>query len=92
MRIDDLNRTPVTQGTEKIRADSSQHAPEQRGRVDSGQSDQAEVSHLAQSLAAPDPAESSSYRLASAVWQYTIASAGRAVADAQLDVTPTLTE
>jgi len=52
MRIDDLNRTPVTQGTEKS-GQTSQQRPQDNGAVVG--SDQAEVSHLAQSLAAPDP-------------------------------------
>lgn len=55
MRIDDLNRTPVTQGTEKSGQTSQQHPQDNDAVVGSEQSDQAQVSHLAQSLAAADP-------------------------------------
>jgi anti-sigma28 factor (negative regulator of flagellin synthesis) len=55
MRIDDLNRTPVTQGTEKSGQTAQQRAPEKDAVGGSDQPDQAEVSHLAQSLAASDP-------------------------------------
>jgi anti-sigma28 factor (negative regulator of flagellin synthesis) len=60
MRIDDLNRTPATQGTEKPEQTAEERPPEKEG-VSS--SDQAEVSHLAQSLAAPDSGRVEQLRL-----------------------------
>jgi anti-sigma28 factor (negative regulator of flagellin synthesis) len=60
MRIDDLNRTPVTQVTEK---------PGQTARQDTvgkdavAGSDQAEVSPMAQSLSAPEPGRIEELRL-----------------------------
>jgi anti-sigma28 factor (negative regulator of flagellin synthesis) len=60
MRIDDLNRTPGTQGTEQseqtaptraVGKDSTGKDPLDQGAVTGA--DQANVSHLAQSLAAP---------------------------------------
>ncbi|HTC90988.1 MAG TPA: flagellar biosynthesis anti-sigma factor FlgM [Bryobacteraceae bacterium] len=52
MRIDDLNRTPVTQVTEKP-GQTAQKDTVEKNAV--GGADQAEVSHLAQSLSAPEP-------------------------------------
>jgi anti-sigma28 factor (negative regulator of flagellin synthesis) len=63
MRIDDLNRTPVAAGTEKSVQIAQQHPPEQDGVFGSGQLDQAEVSHLAQSLSAADPGRVEQLRL-----------------------------
>jgi len=60
MRIDDLNRTSVTQGTEKSGQTTQQHPPENDTVAGS---DRAEVSHLAQSLAAPDPGRIDQLRL-----------------------------
>lgn len=62
MRIDDLNRAPVTQGAEK---------PDQIGQQQSGASgknaaspsDHAEVSALARALSAQDPARIDQLRL-----------------------------
>jgi anti-sigma28 factor (negative regulator of flagellin synthesis) len=51
MRIDDLNRTPAALGPEKPDQTAQQHAPEKEMTA---ASDQVDVSHLAQSLAAPD--------------------------------------
>ena len=65
MRIDDLNRTTVTQGTEQSGQTASQRAvgkdPLEKNPV--AGSDQAEVSHLAQSLAAPDSGRIEQLRL-----------------------------
>ncbi len=63
MRIDDLNRTPVTQGTEKTGQTAQQLPAEKEGVAGSNQSDQAEVSQLAQSLAAADPGRLDQLRL-----------------------------
>jgi len=63
MRIDDLNRTPVTQGPEKSGQTAQQRALEKDTVDGSDQPDQAEVSHLAQSLAAPDPGRIEQLRL-----------------------------
>jgi flagellar biosynthesis anti-sigma factor FlgM len=54
MRIDDLNRNPVTQVSEKS-GQTAQSRPHEKEKESVAGSDQAEVSHLAQSLAASDP-------------------------------------
>jgi anti-sigma28 factor (negative regulator of flagellin synthesis) len=53
MRIDDLNRTPLTQGTEKTDQAAEKRALEKNNVTDSR--DQAEVSQLAQALSSGDP-------------------------------------
>ncbi len=53
MRIDDLNRTPLTQGTEKTDASEQKHGAEKAGSQASG-ADQADVSALAQALSTHD--------------------------------------
>jgi flagellar biosynthesis anti-sigma factor FlgM len=63
MRIDDLNRTAVTQGTEKSGQTAQQPPPQNDALAGSSQADQAEVSHLAQSLAATDPGRVEQLRL-----------------------------
>jgi flagellar biosynthesis anti-sigma factor FlgM len=55
MRIDDLNRTPVPSGTEKSGQTGQLRTAEQDAVSGSNQPDQADVSPLAQSLAAADP-------------------------------------
>ena len=60
MRIDDLNRTPLTQGTEKS---DQTAAPRAQAKETAGGSDQAQVSSLAQSLSAPDPGRIEQLRL-----------------------------
>ena len=64
MRIDDLNRTPLTQGAEKPEQTTPQPRPggPQKGTV--AGSDQAEVSQLARALSASDPARIEQLRLA----------------------------
>jgi anti-sigma28 factor (negative regulator of flagellin synthesis) len=52
MRIDDLNRTPLTQGTEKTDQAAEKRALEKNNITDSA--DQAEVSQLAQALSGGD--------------------------------------
>jgi anti-sigma28 factor (negative regulator of flagellin synthesis) len=53
MRIDDLNRTPLTQGAEKTDQAAEKRALEKNNISDS--TDQAEVSQLARSLSSGDP-------------------------------------
>jgi anti-sigma28 factor (negative regulator of flagellin synthesis) len=53
MRIDDLNRTPLTQSTEKTDQAAEKRALEKNNITDS--TDQAEVSQLAQALSSGDP-------------------------------------
>ena len=53
MRIDDLNRTPLTQGAEKTDQAAEKRALEKNNITDS--TDQAEVSQLAKALSSGDP-------------------------------------
>ena len=64
MRIDDLNlnRTADTQGAEKLAPASQQRAADKQAVAVAG-ADQAEVSQLAQSLAATDPTRIDQLRL-----------------------------
>jgi len=61
MRIDDLNRTPLTQGTEKTDQAAEKRALEKNSISDS--TDQAEVSQLARSLSSGDPARLEQLRM-----------------------------
>lgn len=61
MRIDDLNRTPLTQGAEKTDQAAEKRALEKNNIADS--TDHAEVSQLAQSLSSGDPARVEQLRL-----------------------------
>ena len=65
MRIDDLNRSSVTQGAEQTAQTSQQRADGKDALEKQGVAgaDQAEVSHLAQSLAAPDSGRIEQLRL-----------------------------
>jgi anti-sigma28 factor (negative regulator of flagellin synthesis) len=60
MRIDDLNRIPVTPGAEKTEQSAQQRPPE---KTAVSTSDHAEVSHLAQALATKDPGRIQELRL-----------------------------
>jgi len=60
MRIDDLNRTPVPPVTEKLGQSAQQDTVEKNAVAGS---DQAEVSHMAQSLSAPEPGRIEALRL-----------------------------
>jgi anti-sigma28 factor (negative regulator of flagellin synthesis) len=80
MRIDDLNRTPVTQGTEKSGQTSEQRPPENDAVTGS---DRAEVSHLAQSLAAADPGRIDQLQLDVQSGNYDVSA--QAVANAVID-------
>jgi anti-sigma28 factor (negative regulator of flagellin synthesis) len=62
MRIDDLNRTPITQGAEKTDQAAEKRALEKNSTVADG-TDQAEVSQLAKALSAGDPARLEQLRL-----------------------------
>jgi flagellar biosynthesis anti-sigma factor FlgM len=61
MRIDDLNRTPLTQGAEKTDQAADKRALGKHSTADS--TDQAEVSQLAQALSTRDPARLEQLRL-----------------------------
>jgi len=61
MRIDDLNRTPLTQGAEKTDQAARERELEKDNVADS--SDQADVSQLAQALSSSDPARLEQLRL-----------------------------
>jgi len=61
MRIDDLNRTPLTQPAEKAGQAAEKRALEKTGEGDG--TDQAQVSELAQALAKGDPARVEQLRL-----------------------------
>ena len=80
MRIDDLNRTPATQEAEKSEQ-TAQERPPEKERVSS--SDQAEVSDLAQSIAAPDSGRVEQLRLQVQSGSYDVSS--QAVANSLID-------
>ncbi|MGA2880384.1 MAG: flagellar biosynthesis anti-sigma factor FlgM [Bryobacteraceae bacterium] len=84
MRIDDLNRTPVTPGTEKSGQTGQRRPPEKDGVAIS---DQAEVSHLAQSLSAPEPGRIEELRLQvqSGSYEVSAQSVANALIDAHLN-------
>ena len=83
MRIDDLNRTPVTQDTEKAGQTAQQRPPASDAISGSNQADQAEVSQLAQSLAATDPGRIDQLRLQVQSGNYNVSA--QAVANALID-------
>lgn len=61
MRVDDLYRAPVMAGLDEPEQSAQQQRSQEKDSV--GRSDQADVSHLAQSLAAPDPERIEQLRL-----------------------------
>ena len=81
MRIDDLNRTPVTQGTEKTEQ-AGQQRTQEKDRVE-GAGDQAQISELARALAAKDPQRLEQLRLEVESGKYNVPA--EAVAKALLD-------
>ncbi len=83
MRIDDLNPTPLTPGTEKSGQAVQQRPAEKDAVAGSNQADQAEVSQLAQSLAAPDPGRIDQLRLQVQSGSYDVSA--QAVANALID-------
>jgi anti-sigma28 factor (negative regulator of flagellin synthesis) len=62
MRIDDLNRTPLTQGAEKTDQAAQKRALEQKTTTADGV-DQADVSELARGLSPKDPQRLEQLRL-----------------------------
>lgn len=80
MRIDDLNRTPAAQVTEKSEQTAQQHPSKQDKAA---ASDQAEVSPLAQSLAAPDPGRIEQLRLQMQAGSYDVSA--QTIANAVID-------
>ena len=85
MRIDDLNRTPLTSGTEKSGQSAQQRSAESDAVAGSNQ-DQAEVSPLAQSLASADPSRIEQLRLEveSGTYEVPAQSVASALIDAHL--------
>ncbi len=83
MRINDLNPTPLTEGTEKSGQPVQQRPGEKDAVAGSNQADQAEVSQLAQSLAAPDPGRIEQLRLQVQSGSYGVSA--QAVANALID-------
>lgn len=73
MRIDDLNRTPITQGAEKTDQAAEKRALEKNTVADG--TDQAEVSQLAQALKTGDPAHLEQLRLQVQSGAYQVSSA-----------------
>jgi len=71
MRIDDLNRTPLTQGAEKTEQAAHERALQNDNVTDS--TDQAEVSQLAQALSTADPGRLEQLRLQVQSGKYEVA-------------------
>jgi anti-sigma28 factor (negative regulator of flagellin synthesis) len=82
MRIDDLNRVPVTPGTEQA-GQTAQPQTSEATVPGSEQPDQAEVSQMAQSLAAPDPGRIEQLRLEVQSGSYDVSA--QAVANALIE-------
>jgi len=80
MRIDDQNRIPVTQSGEKSEKTAQQRAAEKDAKAGA---DHAEVSHLAQALATPDPGRIEQLRLEVQSGSYDVSA--RTVAKAIID-------
>jgi anti-sigma28 factor (negative regulator of flagellin synthesis) len=85
MRIDDLNRAPVTQNAEKTDQTAQQH-PGAPGKGAIAASDQADVSALARALSTRDPARIEQLRLEVQSGNYDVPaeSVARAIMDAHL--------
>ncbi|HTC32291.1 MAG TPA: flagellar biosynthesis anti-sigma factor FlgM [Bryobacteraceae bacterium] len=84
MRIDDLNRTPVTQSTE--RTDQTAQSPGTTGKDAVAGSDQADVSPLAKALSTTDPARIEQLRLDVQSGKYNVSAeaVARSIIDAHL--------
>jgi anti-sigma28 factor (negative regulator of flagellin synthesis) len=82
MRIDDLNRAPLTQSAEKADAAGQKRALEANSAAARG-TDQADVSQLAQALAPRDPNRIEQLRLAVESGKYDVSA--EAVAKAIMD-------
>jgi anti-sigma28 factor (negative regulator of flagellin synthesis) len=76
MRIDDLNRTPITAGPEKTDQAAGERALENNNVTDSP--DQADVSPLAQALSTSDPARLEQLRIQVQSGTYPVSSEGLA--------------
>ncbi len=85
MRIDDLNRTPVTQSTEKTDQTAAQR-PGTTGKDAVAGSDEADVSPLARALSATDPARIEQLRLEVQSGKYDVSAevVARSIIDAHL--------
>lgn len=85
MRIDDLNRAPVTQNAEKTDPAAQQH-PGAPGKDAVAGSDQADVSALARALSTRDPARIEQLRLEVQSGKYDVPaeSVARAIIDGHL--------
>jgi anti-sigma28 factor (negative regulator of flagellin synthesis) len=71
MRIDDLNRAPVTQATEKTDQATQKRGLEQDSTTAAG-ADQADVSQLAHALTASDPQRPEQLQLAVQSGNYSV--------------------
>ena len=85
MRIDDLNRTPLTQGTEKTDLSAQKGAHGKNGAT-AGGADQVDVSELAQTLSARDPQRLEQLRLEVQSGKYDVSAdaVAQAIIDAHL--------
>jgi flagellar biosynthesis anti-sigma factor FlgM len=85
MRIDDLNRTPVTQSTERTDQTAAQ-SPGTTGKDAVAGSDQADVSLLAKALSTTDPARIEQLRLDVQSGKYNVSAeaVARSIIDAHL--------
>lgn len=85
MRIDDLNRTPLTQETEKTDPSAQKRATGKDGSPALG-ADQADVSELAHALASPDPQRLEQLRLEVQSGKYNVSAeaVAKAIIDADL--------
>lgn len=82
MRIDDINRTPLTQSAEKTDQTGQQRSGA-AGKGAADGSDHADVSPLARALAGPDPSRIEQLRLAVQSGHYDVSA--EAVASAIVD-------
>ena len=82
MRIDDLNRAPVTQEAGKTEQTADQRALEKNSKAARG-TDQAEVSQMAQALSTGDPQRLEQLRLAVQSGKYEVSA--EAVAKSIID-------
>jgi flagellar biosynthesis anti-sigma factor FlgM len=88
MRIDDLNRAPVTANTEQAQKTdpAGQNRGPQKDALAAGSADQAEVSQLAQALATRDPDRINQLRLdvQSGKYEVSAETVAKALVDAHL--------
>jgi anti-sigma28 factor (negative regulator of flagellin synthesis) len=73
MRIDNFNRTPLTQGTERTEPADQQRSSGASGKEAISGADQADVSPLAQALSTHDPARIGELQLAVQSGKYDVA-------------------